>query len=678
MKIPIYLSLVLISWGSSSIAQQLMTLRAGEHNGFTRLTIPLTPGLEWKVEDSDNYLVVLLSGEWGRPETFRVFERIGRDRITDIIIHDGSHLEVRLGCQCGFRTFINDANLLVIDIGDSIPKGNVQESGEFTVASDIPKFSDNLEFSNPDFNDLSLRKYQYDMRFYKMFPGVTQRKTQDNTSLISKSSDEYVPQLGSQDTLLNLKEPPEKNNGKESHLRVTRKDDDRRLFDFPQIEETEKPSCFPEEYYSLQDWGHPNGYSDGLAEILMTTYQEFDQLTWKSAEKLAQHYVHYGFGAEAKAILRLFKENIHPEIGALNMIASVLEEGGAQRKEQVVGSCSGAQAIWSSLAGIDEGLQDKGDWEEIALTFYQFPKHIQEILKPSLSRLSFEVAVSEGNGESSQVLVDDAHSSKEKTTESSSQDQISAEKFIAQVNRYIEEDKVIEQDLVDLGLSLAFEQRRYEDSSDLQGASILALGFSGRFDEAFFQMENRSDIFSDTEQQHIISILYHRLASHADDATFLKHVLRNNVINAPEIESIVVAERLMSLGFLAEADSFLSAVSDNDAKKKYLQSRIALLRLQPLEADYHIIGLRDLIADELRSKAREMILKSNLTPFLSSESNKFFENLASNVGNGSNDALHNNEVSPGLTKKDSLLRANELLENNKRARVVLERALSDL
>ena len=116
-----YLLAVLLLLTSSPALAQSALMRSGDHADFTRLTLPLPDGTEFALTRAEGRAMLGFSGPLQDVDLSRVYDRIGRDRLSDIAVTDGPSLELTLACDCPVETVVAANNLLIIDIRDGPP-----------------------------------------------------------------------------------------------------------------------------------------------------------------------------------------------------------------------------------------------------------------------------------------------------------------------------------------------------------------------------------------------------------------------------------------------------------------------------------------------------------------------------------------------------------------------------
>ena len=116
--------LFIVVWLLSALplaAQQVVSVSSGEHDGFTRLVLSISPDVNWEVVESRGEVHVRFPDQALSFSTAKVFDRISHDRITDLSENhadNGSDLQLDLPCSCAVQSFAFNGNYIVIDVYD--------------------------------------------------------------------------------------------------------------------------------------------------------------------------------------------------------------------------------------------------------------------------------------------------------------------------------------------------------------------------------------------------------------------------------------------------------------------------------------------------------------------------------------------------------------------------------
>ncbi|MGI3164025.1 hypothetical protein [Pseudooceanicola sp. 200-1SW] len=114
-------------------------LRSGDHSDFTRLTLPLPAGTEPLLDTAPGTATLRFDGPVPAIDASRVFDRITRQRLTDIRVGDGPSLTLSLACDCPVETSVTAGNLMILDILDGPVLGALPAAeAPAPVATDTP------------------------------------------------------------------------------------------------------------------------------------------------------------------------------------------------------------------------------------------------------------------------------------------------------------------------------------------------------------------------------------------------------------------------------------------------------------------------------------------------------------------------------------------------------------
>ncbi len=105
-------------------AQQAVPVRSGEHDGFTRLVLHISPDVAWELEQSRGRAAMVFPEQSLSFAIEQVFDRIGKTRIADVSATQaasGSALELVLPCSCEVKSFAFNDRYIVVDVYDGPP-----------------------------------------------------------------------------------------------------------------------------------------------------------------------------------------------------------------------------------------------------------------------------------------------------------------------------------------------------------------------------------------------------------------------------------------------------------------------------------------------------------------------------------------------------------------------------
>jgi len=654
-----FLSLcILMLCSAASFAQVPVQVRSGEHGVFTRLTVQLPKGVEWRIDKQETELLLVASQPLTSIDVSSVFERIGRSRVTDVIPKtDMRGLLIALGCDCGFRSYLEENSLLVIDIGEALPKnltaGSLDPIHPFLNSAtnesekiDIPilpeRHKDFLILKNVlgnKFKTSNLTSTEITETEIKNDRSKTETSEESEQPNWSTELYEAIAEARKQGILLRSQhtpvdqsfEPKETIYGKLPNIRMRLSSETNSSF--LNVEQTvnEEAVCLPQGWLDVSEWGHINGFALGVGDWSTRMMKEFDIIDTGALLGLARHYLHYGFGAEALATLRLLPE-VTLESEVLSAVARIIENGydpEMMHKFQTA-NCEGLEILWAALSSQELPVSKGRNTADLLLPFANLPLHLQKYLGPILaSRLlqagdpelaesilsnltndlkepSSELELAQAklslDSENHEQAIRPLESVVEKNTGAS------PEALIALIDTSVSRGEAIDQAKVDLAASYMFENRRSPLAKDLSRAYILALAYSDQFEKAFRQILMEKDDSSNLMLEQTMPKVMNRLISHASDREFLLRVLNAAPLTLPSDVENNTARRLLELGFADAASGFLKSPADisEQRARRILRAEIALALSRPLDAEAELLGVEGEDADRLRVQAREL------------------------------------------------------------------------
>lgn len=640
----------------TAVSAQVMTLRSGEHDGYTRLTASLLPQAEWRIDAGDEKLLLSISLPMQAIETETVFERIERNRIRRITPReDGRGLEVMLGCDCGFRVFRHSEALLVIDIGEAFPKqvkvGSLGidpvygDVGSITTgwagASDPAKTLDlpllptkpsrNLTARPQDLGTwaqagltppaLPLLPRMSDARMTQASPLAEEIDRATRQGLLQPAPEFPAIRTGNLTTPdltafpnLRTRTAPEPSPGSPDPNDGQKKD----------------PACLRQEGFDIANWGHVNGFSGGIAAWRIQLAKDTDRVDAEAILGLARHYLHYGFGAEAIATLTAAKLS-NEDTERLLSLARIIDYGHAYENGVLSGmtGCPGPVALWSLLSDQDPPQPIDLNISELRFSFEELPVHLKELLGP---RLAERLSAADENSAAVEVLASTTRSLGQVTPPVAlatasveleagniqgadehleplvqTNTALSPKALVKFVESAVQADQSIDRDTVELVSAYLFENRRSPLAADLSRTLVLALAHAGEFPEAFDRLLMASNDFSADSASNTASRVMSRLVSHGTDIDFLAGTATIlPMALASETENRVAA-RLLSLGFAEMANRFLTKAAEGDEgrKRRLLRAKAALALDQPLQAEAELLGLSGQDVQLLRAEAQK-------------------------------------------------------------------------
>lgn len=576
------LVLMLICLALPAWAERI-TVRSGEHPEFSRLVIALPRDTGWRQEGA----AVVFT----RPvdlDTAEVFRLIPRTRLSAIAAEPaggkgGTRLTLELACPCPVSAREERPGLLVIDIG------NPQSPAPVKVPVAFPRrMADDLEIywarhgrgmATPP------RQALVGETRGRLLEGFSRAFAQGMIEL--EDTPKFPGTVGGDRPLpLRTQTALERDSA-------------------PPPDPPPPSACLSPSKLDIAHWAEGTGFVREIGLRRSVLLGEFDRADPEAVQRLARFYLHYGFGAEAGALLHIYPGAEDGEL--LTAIAAVIE---GQPAPMLAGqrNCPGPAALWGLLADPSTG---GGFARDGAIqSFLGLPSHLRDLLGPRL------VTALRARGEEDALRVirdstlravaspDSALAMMEAGTRPEAEDALrrvlaantpeSPEALLLLIHGRLDRGEPVEAALAVLAAGMAREYRHTPLAPRLTHAHILSLASTGLFDEAFELAST---------QQDVRGPLLAMLTRAAPDTIFLRHALTAAPLGAkPEGLVPAMAARLLSLGFPQEARGLLRLAGEAE-EERLLSARAALAAADPAGALAALAGLPGPEAETIRAEA---------------------------------------------------------------------------
>lgn len=659
---------------------QTVTVRSGEHEGFTRLTLSMPYRVEWRATRTG--AGVTLSFDGFRPvfDLDAALERIPRTRVTGIRrgVEAGT-LEIMLGCDCRISEFWHGDALLVLDFldvaTDSRPPASVEKQRAIPQRTLTPDSMPRIGASKA--TELMLRGLEMPDEI-----PATRAAAPDTVAPapdLPKMRDELARKIGRAATQGLLEpstlradeepsDPPPAPEGNQASFSQSDDKPDQPVVTEPtanmnikaetgtdlellrnmgaRLPTTNARSCLPDDRLNIGTWAEEGTFWSRIGAGRAHLTNEIDRVDPDAARDLARAYIYFGFGAEASQVLAMVAQPTSDHL-LLDELATILEAGsipdGATGILSGQTGCPSTVAMWSVLA--QETLTDPGatDRHAILRSFNALPLHLRAHLGPILARRFVDAGdqgmvgdilnildrgVQPPDSEANLVMAEAALAKGDEDGAAQglmdvvqSNTRPSAEALIRLVETRSQSADGLSFELAQLAGAYATENRGTALQRDLEWAHVMALAASGAFAAAFEVLDRVEDDLP-SERSDTRSAVAGLLADRADDITFLRRVIGGD---AGQPQSLVpksanaVAARLLELGFPGRARTFVAADADGSAgrDRQLLRARAALAMGRPRQAQVDLLGRTDADANSLRESARALIAQQDATRAIS-------------------------------------------------------------
>ena len=575
------------SFGLAANAQAI-DVRSGQHDGFVRLIIDLPERVEVKVENWREEAVITLPGQEFTFETSRVFDRISRDRVRDVIgDEDAAKLRVSLGCNCSVSTFWHGKSLLVLDvrdtdtvfpsIADRAPPAS-QEDMPVASAADEEERQPNQRLTIQQGSlslaaSLAKRQLKPESDVQEEAANAQQPSVLEETDppepLASEVREHLVKQLSRAATqgLISPRSqitPPTTAQVAETvpeevtepaspttagHINLRAQSSIDRDF-LAVLEEGMRGHsanvCVDDAALDIGSWGSDSPFAQQVGPLRKDLIGEFDQVNLDAVADLTRLYLYFGFGAEARHTLSL-AEDLSDNRDIYLALSAIMEDGHASNlalANQL--HCDGPAALWAILS-YETLPQDTQINKNAALrAFDALPRQLRGHLGPSLSRRFLDAGDPQTAENVIRILnrleetvtaeadlveaeIDLADGENAKAVEGleavvETNTEISAKALIELIDTSLKSENAVSYDHAILAGAYLQQNRGGELEHDLARVYLIGLAASGAFDQSYEERLRLAASLPPELLQEVDSDMLDQLTQSADEITFLRHV----------------------------------------------------------------------------------------------------------------------------------------------------------
>ena len=571
----------LICAAGAAQAQQV-TVRSGEHDGFSRLVFMLPPGTDWRLSESEGAVTLRTPGESFGYDTADVFRLIPRSRITALAPQADGAIRIATATGTVHAAFQLASGAVVLDILDA---SELPMSGSPPrEATGTPLRLDHLETywrertppaalpAAPAAPTAPLP------RLATPDPRVREAETELLAQLSRAASQGVISASVTPPAMVPAPRPtgaaPATAAG--AHLAIA----SQTVFDRDMMGSAPGPQllangqrCAPDRAFALESWVSDAPASAQITAARQGLVGEFDRPDPAAVERLARTYLGLGFGTEARATLRGFGLDT-PAAGAIAYVAAVLDELPVPDSAlSHMAACDGKVALWA-LLGRGTAQNEAPNLAAVRRSFSALPVPIRKIVGPELVRrllalgadsdareIGSMIARAVPEGDPARGLIDaridiargepaQAEPVLAGMIDRNSAD--AAQALILLVDTRLSRGEPVDAANIELATSLARELRGSPEGARLLRAQILGEGSVGRFSEAFAALDAWPAEDTPALVQETRRSLWGLLARVPDDTLFLGQFLaRHDQVPVEELPNLVrlqMADRLTAAG----------------------------------------------------------------------------------------------------------------------------------
>ena len=576
-----------------------VTVRSGEHEGFSRLVLEFPKPVDWQFGRTEDGYELRLPDAGSTYDLSQVYRLIDKTRVAAVWTSpDQGSLFIGLGCACHAIPFEYRPGVVVIDIKDGPPPhGSSFElaldaatapASVDTMAQDSGSDADvgapaynwislyranskeSVQMSAPGFGLLAepLSVPQVNLGLQTLRDSVLHQMSRSASAGIIDMEMPQVDKTGADDAL----------NG--AQIRIGESDNmSTRLGDAPQeVMSKEGMKCFTDEQLAIAEWGDDRPIAQQMAEAMAGLVGEFDRVDTDALAKAVHFELHLGFGAEARVLLEALPSN-GPDVAIWKSMAHILDdEPDPDPAFLGMASCDTNAALWAILG---DPAPKKGDLVQSGAAIRAasaLPIHLRRYLGPRLAgrflelddpsdAIAVQSAILRASGdaganvelmaakidEKSGAYADADARMKSLLTESGPEN---PEVLVSSVESRTARGLPISKDMVTALEAMAREREGTAQAARYDSALLLARAASGDFESAFAQLSARPEAEAD---------LWRLLAKLGDDNAVLAHATLLPDTAAPKSAAPVsmrLAERMLELGLAAQAHKWASLTSE--------------------------------------------------------------------------------------------------------------------
>lgn len=615
---------------------QTAVVRTGEHEGFTRIVVPVPDVLKWNVRNLERSLVLSVQSKKLQFDVSSVFDRISRSRVLEISQPvPGADLVVRLACDCEVSSFRASRSLIAIDVASPTkkdPKGELAMPVVFekTSATQFERSSNSDETGSAGDpgRDLQTRD-DVQVPHHVTFTVTKQRLVEQ----LDRASQQGVlvfdeAKADSSDKIENFVKTHTPADIYSQVSAVTVLDQGLRT----SVQDTGNSyltECISDNTVNLLEWSDGSPFFEQLQVLRTDLYGEFDNKNGDVMSSLAKLYLYYGFGGEAEQVVHLMED---PSLNGdlLIAISRILDGSPKPERSPLEGQqhCSGRVALWSTLS--ERRLSGDVNLNAVQRAFSSLPSHLRFHLgarltkimvdggRPDVGQSIIDSAVRNSNVVSPEIDIthaaikfdegDFANSLESSEKAASVESDQSAHALISKIKIFLKTEDTPSQADIELMEALLLEFRGTSIHMNLREAIVLAYAMVGKFGDAlplWGLMRREIDKSKETEMlSHLIPLV----TELADDIVFLDYVLKHkgDVSSMSNTVSVLgTAKRLMDLGFPAPAREILLEVVSQDFgdARRMMLAEAALAEGKPHKALVDVLGITGSAADKVRISA---------------------------------------------------------------------------
>jgi hypothetical protein len=635
------LTLIIFIFSASAAKAQPVVVTSGEHEDFSRLVFNFSKPSNWRLQREENGYLFIAQAVGASFDISQVYRRLSKNRVINVLQRrnpNGVFLE--LDCECYAAPFEFRPGMIVVDIKDGAapPNSNFEMSGE-----NIRQ--EPLKDRGTSPRQVSAGGSQKDnlstLALSEAISSASRLSVVDKFNIpnriegpLDSIKEDLLWQVGRgaaaglvdivkilDAPVLQIKDRGVTNNFRISAEPGVNADSDTRISD---TMTGEGRLCFTNEQLDIAHWFNESNSGTYQVKNPIDLVGEFDQPNLENVEKAIKFYLGFGFGAEARMLLKAFPvNNTNSKIWEAMSYILDLEYVDSKVFEGME-TCDTAAAMWAILEKEPPLLPAQFATPAILRTFSALPSHLRRHLGPSLasrfiSQNDYPTARAvrdatlrapgqlESSLEMLDAVIDLAQGNIASANEaliplSGSSGPVGIQATVALIALQVEKEQVVTMETSATAEALLHEARGGSDEGILAEALALAYASQDRFNDAFRM--TRTNV-SDSKP------IWKLLAEQGSDSWILNYAVldkQQKIPNLSQETKIGIAQRLFDLGFQDSASLWIKSTFDTSKPV----GKVALILAAEIEfarLNYEAALLyTDQLDDSSLSKLREKIL----------------------------------------------------------------------
>lgn len=660
----LFILIVALTLATQSSAR-VIEVRSGEHDTFSRIIMSIPVGTKWNLTQGENSAQLRVRLPDIKFDTSKVFDKIPHTRVTSVFQSRlGGPLQFTIQCKCNVTGFVQSGTLLVIDIQDFpetdspslvhvaatkysfshvLPTDTVGTAFTWGFSSDtstymsdsidthnldnLPKVTPRITAKSPPPAPLEIMQTNVNSSEARLLAQINRAASQGllapilpNGSLPNNITKKTHPLTNSKQLKKSL----------HVNLRVVTAVD-RELADATGVLDHRdgRIVCVSSELVSVQDWGNTTAFGQQIGLRRSELYGEFDSVSQLNVTKLARNFLYFGFGAEAKQILKL---NSDKKNYILTSIAEIFDYGFTKSRNAFLGqeNCTSVVALWAYLAEQKTPNTTRVHKKSILNAFFHLPQHLKILVGPNLSQKFMDSGDTQSAGfvlrniSRTAPALDPAlalaqanatlhHNDTEAaisqfTSIAQSDSDKSPQAMIDLIDVLFSTRRATSPEVPELISTYLSEFRNSDIGNSLYNAHILSLALNGEFDRAFAALLAADDNYEKQGNTATLVKAMYLLTERASNITFLKyslkHIKHHSKVLPSDLENII-AQRLIDLGFPKQAKPLLfhPLPGKMGLNRKIMIAQISISEKLPHLALVELLGIEDSRVEQLRAQA---------------------------------------------------------------------------